>query len=149
MSTMAGSIEGKSRRLRPAMVSLRLQVLDFVHDYIARWRHSPSLGEIAAAVGVRRQYAHQIVGNLTASGLLIKIPGPRGLRLPQQRDEAVQLLRSLGWSVDDRAHEATNRRLMEGPAIDYAPTLAGRRGNSSNGDYERGGIRRISGGWQG
>lgn len=131
------------------MVSLRLQVLDFVHDYIARWRHSPSLGEIAAAVGVRRQYAHQIVGNLTASGLLIKIPGPRGLRLPQQRDEAVQLLRSLGWSVDDRAHEATNRRLMEGPAIDYAPTLAGRRGNSSNGDYERGGIRRISGGWQG
>jgi len=142
MSTMAGNTESKSRRLRPAMVSLRLQVLDFIHEYIAQWRHSPSLGEIAAAVGVRRQYAHQIVGNLTASGLLIKIPGPRGLRLPQQRDEAVQLLRSLGWNVDDRAHEATNRRLMEGPAIDYTPPSAIKRGSSGHGK-----IRRVEGGW--
>ena len=142
MSTLAGSAEGKSRRLRPAMVSLRLQVLDFVHEYIERWRNSPSLGEIAAAVNVDRTRAYRAVCNLANSGLLIKVPGPRGLRLPRQRDEAIEILRALGWRIDDAEAHATNRQLMEGPAIDYTPPSAIKRGNSGHGK-----IRRVKGGW--
>lgn len=139
---MPGNAEGKARRLRPSMVSLRLLVLDFVHEYIAQWRNSPSLGEIAAAVGVDRKQAHRAVVNLADSGLLIKIPGPRGLRLPRQRDEAIKILRALGWNIDDVAAQATNRPLMEGPAIDYTPPTLFKRGVSGSGE-----IKRIKGGW--
>jgi hypothetical protein len=119
MSKGGSNIDGIDRRLRPTMVAVRLLVLDFIHDYIAQWRMSPSLGEIAAATSIDRKHAHKAVLSLSASGLVLKGPGARGIALPEQRDEAIRLLKSLGWNVDDAGRLATNRPLMEGPAIDY------------------------------
>jgi len=115
------------------MVSLRLQVLDFVHDYIGEWRVSPSLGEIAAAVSSNRVRVLRAVDNLAASGLLVKRPGARGLALPNQCDEAVRLLEDMGMRVDDprnlaraasphRARRVTNRQLLTMPPLDYIQT---------------------------
>jgi len=130
--SIGGSITGGAsvRRLKPAMVALRLLVLDFIHDYIHQWRISPSLGEIAAALSIDRKQAHKAVLSLASTGLVLKGPGARGLALPDQRDEAVRLLRSLGWSIDDAGRLATNRPLMEGPVIDYIPTPQRKQGRS-------------------
>ena len=78
---MAIDCEGAPARLTPAMVSRRLQVLDFVRRYIARWGGSPSYGEIAAACGISRNRAHKLVRALVHHGLIGKVPGERGLRL--------------------------------------------------------------------
>ena len=128
------------------MVALRLQVLDFVHEYIGRWGDSPSLGEIAVAVGVDRKQAHKAVLSLAQSGLLIKAPGPRGLMLPSERQTAIRVLQRLGWRVDDACLAATNRPLMEGPAIDYTPPPARKRQVADHGGI-RDDYRRIAGGW--
>jgi DNA-binding transcriptional MocR family regulator len=125
----------QQRRLRPEMVSLRLQVLDFVHDYICAWRASPSLGEIAAAVNASRVRVLRAVDNLAASGLLLKQPGRRGLALPTQRDEAMRLLKGLGMRIEapqiaqGQGGVVTNRQLLAMPPIDYIPTSDGRDDN--------------------
>ena len=109
------------RRVTPSMVALRLLVLDFVHEYIARWRCAPSLGEIAAELAIERNHARKAIMSLAASGLVIRSNGHRGIVLPDQRAMAIRTLRSLGWQVDDASQNATNRALMEGPPIDYCP----------------------------
>jgi len=109
------------RRLMPSMVALRLLVLDFIHDYITRWRCAPSLGEIAAELSIERNHARKAVLSLAASGLVIRSTGHRGIALPDQRAMAIRTLKALGWQVDDAAQSATNRALMEGPPIDYCP----------------------------
>jgi hypothetical protein len=130
---------GDRRRLKPTMVSLRLLVLDFIHDYIAQWRYGPSLSEIAAAVHIDRSQARKAVLSLAASGLVLKAPGTRGIALPDQRDEAIRLLKALGWNVDDAGRLATNRPLMEGPAIDYIPPPRHKQGRSGHhGDSRQG-----------
>jgi hypothetical protein len=125
----------EQRRLRPEMVSLRLQVLDFVHEYIGAWRASPSLGEIAAAVNASRVRVLRAVDNLAASGLLLKQPGRRGLALPTQRDQAMRLLKGLGMRVEapqnaqGQGGAVTNRQLLALPPIDYIPSSDGRDDN--------------------
>lgn len=123
MSTGGSITSGASpRQLKPTMASLRLLVLRFIQDYIAQFHVGPSLGEIGAAFSIDRSQARKAVLLLAGDGLVLKAPGTRGLALPEQRDQAVRLLRSLGWSVDDAGRMATNRPLMEGPVIDYIPT---------------------------
>jgi hypothetical protein len=110
-------------RLKPEMASRRLLVLDFVRRYIERWGQSPSYSEIAAGVGIGRARAHQLVRRLVTSGHLLRTPGPRGLALPDQRDEAVRQLRELGWTVDPGAAEArlpyTLSKLLDAPPLTY------------------------------
>ena len=88
-------------RLRPEMVSLRLHVLGFVRRYIGRFKYSPSQGEIAAACSTNRTRVKDALKSLAEEGLLLRSPGPRGLKMPSERDAALRVLKALGWSVDE------------------------------------------------
>jgi DNA-binding MarR family transcriptional regulator len=95
----------RARGIR-TMVSVRLRALAFVHDYIGQWRNSPSLGEIAAAIGTDRTMAHRAVKSLVASGLLNKTPGVRGISLPDQEQEALRILARAGWAISPDGSKA-------------------------------------------
>lgn len=118
------------------MVSLRLLALDFVRQYIAKWGASPSYGEIAAALDTNRTRIRKAVKSLAADGLLLRAPGARGLALPDTRERALQVLRSLGWKVDAATTSiappigtsgtpqiaVTNTPLQAMPLLDYLPS---------------------------
>ena len=114
-------------RLTPAMASLRLQVLAFVRAYSARWGEGPSYGEIGEATGASRTAIKKAVRRLISQGMLLRAPGVRGLVLPDRRDDAIRVLRELGWVVDGEGsrlippygQEVTNRALMAAHVLDY------------------------------
>lgn len=116
-------------RLKPEMASWRLLVLAFVRDYLQRWGHSPSYGEIAAALESNRTRVRKAVRSLERDGLILRVPGPRGLSLPTVRDEAIRQLRNLGWTVDeDCSHAAgpvTDPPLLPPASLTYDPDHSG------------------------
>ncbi|WP_275230908.1 LexA family protein [Novosphingobium album (ex Liu et al. 2023)] len=125
------------------MASRRLLLLAFVRDYIARWGESPSHGEIASGLGISRTRARQLIKALVRSGQLLHRPGPRGLSLPAQRDEAVRRLRDLGWKVDEDLARASPespaapcaKTSLPGPIVlDYVPRDGGADGGNDIGD---------------
>ncbi|MEM6907191.1 MAG: hypothetical protein AAF494_00810 [Pseudomonadota bacterium] len=111
--------------LSPDMACFRALVLAFVRDYLAQWALSPSYGEIAAGLNSNKNRVKQAVRSLAQDGLLVRVPGPRGLRMPGELEAARRVLREHGL-----AHEAervaTNRAgpdhtLLPPPALDYTP----------------------------
>lgn len=110
-------------RLVPEMASLRLQVLAFTRAYIAHWGEGPSYGEIAQATATNRMSVKKVVQRLIVQGMLLRAPGARGLMLPDRRDDALRVLRELGWSVDASAARLvppiTNCPLQAPDALDY------------------------------
>ena len=89
-------------RLSPTMVSRKLIALAFIRDYIERTGGSPSLGEIAAAIGTDdRKLAQKAVRALAGDGHIIRQPGPRGITLPGRVADAVRELRKAGYVVDE------------------------------------------------
>lgn len=113
-------------RQRPEMASLKLLVLKFVRTYIETWGHSPSYGEIAAALDRNRWRVRDTVKRLAAEGLLLRKPGPRGLALPEKEEEALRQLRALGWTIYARPDltsgsgaDSTNRALLPPPTLTY------------------------------
>jgi hypothetical protein len=82
-------------------VSFRNLVLGFVRRYIAEHGVSPSYGEIAAGVGSHRVRVHRAVKVLVRDQMLERKAGPRGLMLPNARNEAMRKLAELGWYVDE------------------------------------------------
>lgn len=137
-----------SARLKPEMASRRLLVLAFVRQYIERWKRSPSYGEIAAGVGVGRARAHQLVRRLVADGQLLRTPGPRGLSLPDKRDEAIRQLRELGWSVDEDVETVrrpyTHSKLLDLPPLTYPYRKKSEAGSGRDGK-DQGGARARKG----
>ena len=105
-------------RLCPQMVSTRLLVLAFVGDYIAQWRASPSLGEIANSVGVSRSTVRKAVQRLVKSGALVKVPGHRGLSLPITPIDA----RGID-AMGPGAAGGVNAPLAMVPVLDYPPRI--------------------------
>jgi SOS-response transcriptional repressor LexA len=62
------------------------KVFEFIKNYIIKNRRSPSLDEIMAGCGIlSKSHAHSIVEKIVAVGLLEKLGGARGLRLPNSR----------------------------------------------------------------
>ena len=110
-------------RLSPEMVSRRLQVLAFVRDYLAKWRKSPSQGEIAAGLGVARTTVRRSLRSLWAEGLLLRTPGERGLTLPEEREAAVRTLAALGCTVwhGGQLLGGPVSTLLPGGVLDYLP----------------------------
>ncbi|KUR80775.1 LexA family transcriptional regulator [Novosphingobium sp. FSW06-99] len=124
---MNGDAPAAALRLSPDMVSLRLQVLKFARVYIGMWGEGPSYGEIGQATGASRTAVKKAVRKLAEQGLLLRTPGARGLVLPEARDDALRVLRDLGWTVDaDHARivapaegGVTNRALQAVAVLDY------------------------------
>ncbi|MFA7505276.1 MAG: helix-turn-helix domain-containing protein [Burkholderiaceae bacterium] len=133
------SSEGRSR-LTPAMSSRRLQVLDFVRDYIVRHSEAPSLSEIANGCGIGRTRAHALVRTLVRQGHLMRRRGVRGLMLPSAIEEAKRKLRLAGYRIDESSEgPCTNSRLLPLPALDYLEEAQQREDeNDDSGDGERG-----------
>lgn len=139
--------------LSPEMASLRLLVLDFVRDYIGRWGQSPSYGEIANGVDTHREGARRAVKSLAADGLLLRNPGPRGLSLPSQREQALRLLRDQGYVIDEDIGQVqpppsarsgaavADTPLLPPAALDYLPIDSAAEG-SDDGEGKEGGEER-------
>lgn len=106
-------------RLTATMASQRLLVLDFVRGYFARWKASPSLGEIGNALQIDRKKVQRAIRSLAADGMLHRTPGPRGLSLPDSEAEAIRQLQALGWVVDADCALATKAGLLPRAALDY------------------------------
>jgi biotin operon repressor len=113
-------------RLAPEMASFRLLVYAYVREYIGLFSVGPSYGEISAKFACSRTRARDAAKSLERDGMLIRTPGPRGLRLPSVRDVSIRELRALGWVVDEdvkhvgppaglRAHST----LLPPPELDY------------------------------
>ena len=112
-------------RLRPEMASRRLLVLAFVREYIRDKGGSPSYGEIASKLGTNRERIRKAVNSLAREGLLLRTPGPRGLALPEARDEALRVLGRLGYPLDAASGAFMDRvpdsGLPVAPVLDYYP----------------------------
>lgn len=111
-------------RLTPEMVSFRGHVLAFVREYIAKWGHSPSYGEIAAALETGKTRVKRSVNSLVKDGLLLKTKGVRGLKLPSSRESAIRTLQELGWKIEDGScapprQAGTKTTLLPPPSLDY------------------------------
>lgn len=123
-----------AQRQTPTMASYRLLVLDFVRKYIGEWKASPSYGEIAAGTGGSRTRVKKAVRSLERGGLLCRRPGPRGLSLPEQHEDAVRLLRGQGWKVNEKARRAaapvTKPDLLPPAELDYPPRRDTAKGNA-------------------
>lgn len=104
-------------RLRPEMASFRVLVLRFVRDYIGRNQLSPSQGEIGHALGSSRSRVRDALRSLERDGLILRTPGERGLRLPEQREAAMRTLSALGYRIVDDAGQVST--LRDRPELDY------------------------------
>lgn len=129
------------RKLAPEMASFRLLVLAFVREYIGAMGQSPSYGEISARLRSNRTRVRNAVKRLVAEGLLMRVPGPRGLKLPSMREEAIRQLREMGWLIVEEHLQAlppgfggvvTKGALLDEPPLDYTPP--GRLGPSGGPD---------------
>lgn len=93
---------GAQFSLSPTMVSRKLAALAFIRDYIEQRGASPSLGEIAQALGVDdRKTAMKAVRALERDGHILRRPGPRGIMLPDRIAEALRQLRQAGFVVNE------------------------------------------------
>ncbi len=123
MSNGAKRVALRQGQLHPEMTSFRLQLLAFIRGYIGEWQRSPSYGEMAAALDVSRDRIKKSVKSLARDGLLLRTPGPRGLALPEQREEALKLLAELGWQVNPVemtvGQAASLYPLGDRPPLDY------------------------------
>ena len=120
---IGGDARGHDNRLRPDMVSFRVLVLRFVRRYFTDYGLSPSQGEITRALDVSRSRVREAIRSLTDDGLLLRVPGERGLRLPDERDAALRTLRELGYQVEEgRVTDPLVRPLSalhQHPELDY------------------------------
>ena len=145
-------------RLAPEMSSFRLLVLACVRDYIGLMGASPTYGEIAARLGTNPTRCKRAVRALIRGGHLVRVPGPRGLRLPALRDAAIRALREEGWIIDDdaltalpppgwldtyRALPVPKRTLLTTPALDYPARRSG-DGGEADGAGETSGRERAA-----
>ena len=103
------------------MASFRGLVLVFVTDYLNDFGLSPSQGEIVNGVaGATRQRVRMALKSLAKDGLLIKVPGHRGLRLPTAREAARRVLIEEGYTIDEA------KRLVAPPVkANTTPSLPG------------------------
>lgn len=119
-------------RLSAEMASQRLLVLDFVRRYIARWKYSPSQGEIAAGLSIDAGKVRHAIRSLARDGLIIRRPGARGLILPDTEAEAIRQLRALGWIVNPADEVIAKSTLLPPAALDYPDADDGEEGGAND-----------------
>lgn len=124
-------------KLTAEMASFRLLVLAFVRDYWDSVGASPSYGEIAAGLDSNRDRVRKAVKSLARDGLVLRTPGPRGIKLPSVREEALRQLREMGFTVNEDAmtigQPVTNPPLLPPAALTY-PARDGTQGQERDRD---------------
>jgi biotin operon repressor len=138
MNAMTSGVS-EQRRLEPAMVSFRVLVSDFARRYISTNGTGPSYGEIAAGLSTNRERVRKAVKRLVRDGVLVRVPGPRGLRMPEQVHEAIELLRMAGWAVNEDIETVTKRPLLPPAELRYPKrgSIEGNDGNGQQADEQR------------
>lgn len=159
-------------RLTREMRSRKLQALDFIKRYFAQWGHSPTLGELAAALDISTKRAYDLVHQLAEKEMIQHEAGKtRGIRLIERSEELSEadvLLRlsAMGWTIgqgfrvimpprssaDAQTGAAIIQGLMEKglPKLDYiADDPDGTEGTGNDGRTQprraRGGRARAAG----
>jgi len=111
------------------MRSRKLQALDFIKRYFAQWGHSPSLDEIGAELGVSKQRANELVGQLSLEQQIRRVSGKkRGIELVDPKEEiseadALLRLRQLGWILPETSlsvRTLTETGLNDLPRLDHS-----------------------------
>jgi SOS-response transcriptional repressor LexA len=124
-------------RVSPEMTSRKLQALDFIKHYYLRHGASPTLGEIAAGLGVSRQRAFALVDALEREGLVKRVRGQsRGIMLANaaaqvSESDALLQLQAAGWRVLVGSQELgqpfaaplTDQGLSDLPYLDHLPAV--------------------------
>ncbi|WP_185829152.1 LexA family protein [Sphingomonas ginkgonis] len=93
------------QRLSPTMSSRKLQALDWIKRYFARWGHSPTQGELAAALGISGKRANDLVHALARDKMIEHVAGAaRGIRLIERGEELSEAdvlirLAAMGWTI--------------------------------------------------
>lgn len=115
------------------MSSRKLQALDFIKRYFLEWSQSPTLGEIAAELGISNKRAHDLVRQLVSEKLIEHVPGKtRGIRLIDRDEEMSEIdvlvrLAGMGWRI------GLGEKIMRPPGAGPGATIvcadrAGKRG---------------------
>jgi DNA-binding MarR family transcriptional regulator len=99
-------MDGKLGTSRTRNVSGDL--IGFIRAYRARYNgDTPSLGELANAVRSTKPAVSRMLDRLQRDGALVRLPGPprrkRRIILPDEKDRALALLRSIGFVVNSDA----------------------------------------------
>lgn len=71
----------------PTASNRRVNALEFIKRYFVMHGSSPSLREIAAAIGTSAQRVSGILGDLEQQGHILRGKGRRSIRLPDRSDE--------------------------------------------------------------
>lgn len=102
MFLRTGGIVMHALRRAPAGASRKAQALAFITDYLLRSGHSPSVGDIAGALGVSHTRAKELVRQLSGDGAIVRAPGAqRAISVPGLTSSAVlERLRAEGWRVN-------------------------------------------------
>jgi DNA-binding MarR family transcriptional regulator len=116
--------------------NVRADVLRYVRSYHQERHDTPSLGEIALAVGSTKPHVSRVLSKLEQDGALIRLPAParskRRIVLSDQRQEAIDTLRALGWTVNGEVNAAdapvTDGELFAGDLLSHLdPRARGER----------------------
>lgn len=105
-------------RLTRTMSSRKLLALDFIKRYFARWGHSPTLGELAADLGVSTKRAYDLVHQLSDERMIEITSGKtRGIRLVDRTEELSEAdllvrLAALGFTI------GVGDRVVQPPAVE-------------------------------
>ena len=95
--------------------SARPAIMAYLRAYQAAHDETPSLGEIANAVGSTKPHVSRALNRLERDGELRRLPAaPRQKRrivLPEQQARALAMLRELGWSINGDV------RSLHGPSV--------------------------------
>jgi hypothetical protein len=111
------------------MSSRKLQALDFIKRYFARWGKSPTLGELGAALGVSPKRAYDLVHQLAKEEMIEHVSGKaRGIRLPDRTQELSEAdvlvhLAKLGWTIGVEGLVVQPPAPVPGQARDLSETL--------------------------
>ena len=122
-------------RISAVMSSRQHQAKDFVERYFMRHGVSPTLGEIAAGIGVSKKRAHVVVHAIARKGTWEIVAGEaRGIRLVDRtlelsENEVLARLLAAGWTIGDGnriiqpgglASTVTEKGLFALPLLDHA-----------------------------
>jgi SOS-response transcriptional repressor LexA len=89
--------------LLPTWPSRRAEALAFITEHLRKKGHSPSMQDIASALGVGKTRAKTLVHQLATEKMIERTPGSqRAISVPGLFEQLIaEKLRSQGWVVDE------------------------------------------------